>query len=90
MMKLAGPLAVRSPGFGFLLSLSSSATAARMRSFMAGSSTLSRLVEVAAPLANSSFGSALASSSGEVLMNGEEANEMRGRHGWEVVGPPPF
>jgi quercetin dioxygenase-like cupin family protein len=23
-------------------------------------------------------------------INGEEANEMRRRHGWEVIGPPPF
>jgi hypothetical protein len=22
--------------------------------------------------------------------NGPEANEMRHRHGWEIVGPPPF
>jgi quercetin dioxygenase-like cupin family protein len=22
--------------------------------------------------------------------NGPEANEMRRRHGWEIVGPPPF
>jgi quercetin dioxygenase-like cupin family protein len=23
-------------------------------------------------------------------INGDEANEMRRRHGWEVIGPPPF
>jgi quercetin dioxygenase-like cupin family protein len=23
-------------------------------------------------------------------INGEEANEMRRRHGWEIIGPPPF
>ena len=23
-------------------------------------------------------------------INGKEANEMRRRHGWEVIGPPPF
>jgi quercetin dioxygenase-like cupin family protein len=23
-------------------------------------------------------------------INGEEANEIRRRHGWEIVGPPPF
>jgi len=23
-------------------------------------------------------------------INGPEANEMRRRHGWEIVGPPPF
>ena len=26
----------------------------------------------------------------EGSINGEEANEIRRRHGWEVVGPPPF
>jgi quercetin dioxygenase-like cupin family protein len=25
-----------------------------------------------------------------VSANGPEANEMRRRHGWEIVGPPPF
>jgi quercetin dioxygenase-like cupin family protein len=23
-------------------------------------------------------------------INGEEANEIRRRHGWEIIGPPPF
>jgi hypothetical protein len=23
-------------------------------------------------------------------INGEEANEIRRRYGWEIVGPPPF
>jgi quercetin dioxygenase-like cupin family protein len=26
----------------------------------------------------------------EGSINGAEANEMRRRHGWEIVGPPPF
>ena len=26
----------------------------------------------------------------EGAINGDEANEMRRRHGWEVVGPPPL
>ena len=26
----------------------------------------------------------------EGMANGPEANEMRRRHGWEIVGPPPF
>jgi hypothetical protein len=25
-----------------------------------------------------------------VEINGDEANEIRRRHGWEVVGPPPL
>jgi len=23
-------------------------------------------------------------------INGEEANEIRRRHGWEIISPPPF
>jgi hypothetical protein len=26
----------------------------------------------------------------EGSINGAEANEIRRRHGWEIVGPPPF
>jgi hypothetical protein len=26
----------------------------------------------------------------ELDPNGPEAHEMRRRHGWEIVGPPPF
>ena len=34
------------------------------------------------------FEERLARSEGSI--NGEEANEMRRRHGWEIVGPPPL
>jgi hypothetical protein len=40
-MKLVGPLVARSPAFGFLLTMRLSATAARMKSFKAASSTSS-------------------------------------------------
>jgi len=48
---------------------------------------------VAPPLLTSFFGLRQLEAQGLALArsaNGPEANDMRRRHGWEVVGPPPF